>query len=103
MPTSNLDKAKTKLVIAEPFYATMLNLKAHSVNNANPTCSTGKEGQGHFATDGANLVVNTDYFEALPLSRLPSAALPGTRHCCSALMHPFPSRHRHPDTLEPCG
>ena len=83
---SNLDKAKTTLVIAEPFYATIvLNLKAHSVNNANPMFN-GQEVKT-LATDGTNLVVNTDYFEALPLSRAITALKHEALHV--ALMHPF--------------
>ena len=83
---SILDKAKTKLVIAEPFYATIvLNLKCHEVNNANNKFN-GQEVKT-LATDGTNLVVNTDYFEALPLSRAVTALKHEALHV--ALMHPF--------------
>ena len=53
---SQLDKAKTKLVIAEPFYATIiLNLKPHLVTNANPMF--GGQEVKTLATNGTDLVV----------------------------------------------
>lgn len=92
MPTI-LEKAKTKLVIADPFFATIvLNLKTHLVNNANPMFA-GQEIKT-LATDGTNLVVNTDFFEALPLSRAVTALKHEALHV--ALMHPFRRGHRTP-------
>ena len=97
---SNLDKAKTKLVIAEPFYATIvLNLKPHLVTNASPTFN-GQEVKT-LATDGTNLVVNTDYFESLPLSRAITALKHEALHV--ALMHPFRRGARTPTRWNQAG
>lgn len=97
---SILDKAKTKLVIAEPFYATIvLNLKTHLVNNANPMFN-GQEVKT-LATDGTNLVVNSDYFEALPLSRAITALKHEALHV--ALMHPFRRGSRTPTRWNQAG
>lgn len=97
---SNLDKAKTKLVIAEPFYATIvLNLKPHLVTNASPTFN-GQEVKT-LATDGTNLVVNTDFFESLPLSRAITALKHEALHV--ALMHPFRRGARTPTRWNQAG
>lgn len=97
---SNLDKAKTKLVIAEPFYATIvLNLKPHLVTNASPMFN-GQEVKT-LATNGTDLVVNTDYFEALPLSRAITALKHEALHV--ALMHPFRRGARTPTRWNQAG
>lgn len=81
-----LERAKTKLVITEPFYATIvLSMKTQLVNNANPEFRGQKVDT--LATDGTHLVVNTDYLEALPLSRAVAALKHEALHV--ALLHPF--------------
>jgi predicted metal-dependent peptidase len=97
---SQLDKAKTKLVIAEPFYATIiLNLKPHLVTNANPMF--GGQEVKTLATNGTDLVVNTDYFDALPLSRAITALKHEALHV--ALMHPFRRGARTPTRWNQAG
>lgn len=83
---SKLDKAKTRLVINEPFYATIvLSMHTVLVTNAAPMFH-GQEVKT-LATDGTHLVVNMDFFESLPLSRGVTALKHEALHV--ALMHPF--------------
>ncbi len=83
---SKLDKAKTRLVISEPFYATIvLSMHTVLVTNAAPMFN-GQEVKT-LATDGTHLIVNTDFFESLPLSRGVTALKHEALHV--ALMHPF--------------
>ena len=97
---SQLDKAKTKLVIAEPFYATIiLSLKPHLVTNANPMF--GGQEVKTLATNGTDLVVNTDFFDALPLSRAITALKHEALHV--ALMHPFRRGTRTPQRWNQSG